>query len=366
MNPQIDKIVEKEGVLTFSLSGVNVSLANAIRRTVLSDIPTVVFKTSPNEDNNSKILVNTTRFNNEIIKQRLSCIPIHIDDIEIPLKNYLLEVNMENTSDTIMYITTEHFKIKNMLTNEYLSSKDTHNIFPPNDMGYYIDFVRLRPQISENIPGEKLQMTCEFSIDNAKTDGMFNVVSCCSYGFTVDDVYMERELDKKKKEWKDKGLSKDDIEFESDNWKLLEGKRIVKKDCFDFTIQTIGVFSNRDLIKQACKIIMTRLDNLKTIIETDAIKISESENTMKHSYDVILENEDYTIGKIIEYMLYTKFFEEAKTMTFCGFKKMHPHDIDSVIRVAYKEPADMAMVKQNLLISISLATNVYETILGKF
>jgi DNA-directed RNA polymerase subunit L len=79
-----------------------------------------------------------------------------------------------------------------------------------------------------------------------------------------------------------------------------------------------------------------------------------------------LENEDYTIGKIMEYMLYTKFFEEAKTMTFCGFKKMHPHDIDSVIRVAYKEPADMTMVKQNLLNSISLATNVYEAILSKF
>jgi DNA-directed RNA polymerase subunit L len=366
MNPQIDKIVEKEGVLTFSLSGVNVSLANAVRRTILSDIPTVVFKTSPNEENKSKILVNTTRFNNEIIKQRLSCIPIHIDDLEIPLKNYLLEVNMENTSDTIMYITTEHFKIKNTLTNEYLSSKDTQHIFPPNDMGYYIDFVRLRPRISDDIPGEKLQLTCEFSIDTAKTDGMFNVVSCCSYGFTVDDVHMEKELDKKKQQWKDKGLSKDDIEFDADNWKLLEGKRIVKKDCFDFIIQTIGVFSNRDLIKKACKIIMTRLENLNTLIETDAIKISESENTMKHSYDVILENEDYTIGKIMEYMLYTKFFEEAKTMTFCGFKKMHPHDVDSIIRVAYKEPADISMVKQNLLNSISLATNVYEAILGKF
>ena len=45
---------------------------------------------------------------------------------------------------------------------------------------------------------------------------------------------------------------------------------------------------------------------------------------------------------------------------------MHPHDIDSVIRVAYKEQADIAMVKQNLLNSISLATNVYQAILGKF
>ena len=69
MNPQVEKLVEDNGVLTFTLNGVNVSLANAIRRTILSDIKTVVFKTSPYEENKSNILVNTTRFNNEIIKQ---------------------------------------------------------------------------------------------------------------------------------------------------------------------------------------------------------------------------------------------------------------------------------------------------------
>jgi DNA-directed RNA polymerase subunit D len=96
MDPRIDNIEDDGDILKFTLSGVNVSLANSIRRTILSEIPTVVFKTSPYEENKANILVNTTRFNNEIIKQRLSCIPIHISDHEITLKNYLLEVEMEN------------------------------------------------------------------------------------------------------------------------------------------------------------------------------------------------------------------------------------------------------------------------------
>ena len=80
MNPKIDHFVEEDNTLTFTLSGVDVCFANAIRRTILSDIPQIVFKTSPHEENKANIIANTTRLNNEIIKQRLSCIPIHIND----------------------------------------------------------------------------------------------------------------------------------------------------------------------------------------------------------------------------------------------------------------------------------------------
>ena len=98
MNPHIVEQKNTKGeTLTFTLEGVNVSIANAIRRTILSDIPTVVFKTSPYEECKANIFTNTTRLNNEILKQRLSCIPIHITDYQdINLKNYLLEVKEEN------------------------------------------------------------------------------------------------------------------------------------------------------------------------------------------------------------------------------------------------------------------------------
>ena len=207
MNPHIETSNEKNGILNFTLSGVNVSLANGLRRTIVSEIPIVVFKTSPYEENKANFITNTCRLNNEIVKQRLSCIPIHISDLEMPLKNYLLEVNVENLTDSIIYVTTEDFKIKNLVTGDYLSQKDTRDIFPPDDQtGHFIDFVRLRPKISDEIPGEKIHLTCEFSISSSKIDGMFNVVSTCAYGFSVDDVKMEVELNKKIQQWKDQGI----------------------------------------------------------------------------------------------------------------------------------------------------------------
>ena len=367
MNPKIADVSEDENKLLFTLSGVNFSIANAIRRTILSDIPLVVFKTSPYEENRANIISNTSRLNNEIIKQRLSCIPIHITDLEMPLKNYLMEVNVVNDTDQIMFVTTEDFKIKNLLTDQYLSEKDTKNIFPPNEYtGYYIDFVRLRPKISDEIPGERIHLTCEFSISTAKDDGSFNVVSTCSYGFTPDDVKMEAELGKKNQQWKDEGLTKEACDFKAKNWKLLDGLRITKQDSFDFIIETIGIYSNTELLNKACEIIIDRLNYLDTLIEKDELKIETSLNTMNHCFDIILEHEDYTIGKVLEYFLYSKFFENMKTISYCGFKKMHPHDSESIIRLAYHDSVDKSGIKQNVKESILDAVGTFQKIKKEF
>ena len=52
-------------------------------------------------------------------------------------------------------------KIKDLNTGKYLKEDSRREIFPPNeDTGYYIDFVRLRPRISDEMPGEKLSLNC--------------------------------------------------------------------------------------------------------------------------------------------------------------------------------------------------------------
>jgi DNA-directed RNA polymerase subunit L len=285
----------------------------------------------------------------------------------MPIQNYIVEVNVENLTDTIMFVTTENFKIKNVTNNQYLTEADQKKIFPPNNLtGYYIDFARLRPKISDEIPGEKLHLTCEFSIGTAKQDSTFNVVSNCTYGFTQDDEGIEKELTKKAQEWKDKGMSKDEIAFESKNWLLLDGQRLVKRDSFDFTIQTVGIFTNQELVRKACEVLIEKLDALNSDIDTDALKIFPSDNTVPNSYDVILENEDYTIGKVLECFLYSKFYEGTKSLSYCGFKKMHPHDLDSIVRIAYKEELEKMAIKQNLKECIADAISVYKKIQDKF
>jgi len=346
--------------LKFTLSGVNVSIANALRRIILSDIPMVVFRVSPNDKSKCNIINNTCGLNNEIVKHRLSCIPIHIKDVEeFPLKNYILEVNVQNNTDTTIYVTTKDFVVKDLVSGKPLPEDKIREIFPANDLtGDFIDFVRLKAKPAEEINGKIINLTCEFDIGTAKEDGAYNTVSTCSYGNTIDDAAQEAKLQQLKQKWKDEGKNESEIKFDSDNWKLLEGKRIFKKDSFDFIIQTIGVYTNAELIILACKIMMNKLQNLDSLIEKDELEIKTSETTMMNCFDIILENEDYTLGKVIEYFLLTNFYEKS-ILTFCGFKKLHPHDSYSLIRVAYKEPVDISGVKGNIKECINQSIDVF-------
>ena len=345
MNPKISNLLEEAGILKFTLSVVNVSLANAVRRIILNDIDTVVLRTETYEDNNCTIEVNTCRLHNEILKQRLSCIPIHSTNLdELPGK-YILELNETNNNDYIMFVTTEHFKIKNKETGEYMDSK---HIFPADTRKQHIDFCRLRPKMGD-VPGEQIKLTCEFSIANAGVSSMFNAVSKCAYGNTVD-------LDKAKEAWTEKenkmkadGATADEIEYTKTNFYLLDAQRYFVKDSFDFAVESVGVFTNNEIVKKACAVMQRKLLDFMEKVKENDVPIEPSAVTMENSWDVILENEDYTLGKALEFYLYDQLFiSKDKQLTFCAFKKLHPHDSSSRIRLAYVNKVSVSEISKDL------------------
>jgi DNA-directed RNA polymerase alpha subunit/DNA-directed RNA polymerase subunit L len=367
MNPAISNYSEESGELTkFTISGINVSFVNALRRIILSEIPTVVFRTETYKDNQCTISINTTRTHNEIIKQRLSCIPVHMTDLDILPNKYILEVDVKNETENIMFVTTEDFKIKNKSNGNYLTKEETHKIFPSNmKTNSYIDFARLRPKISDTIPGEQLKLTAEFSISTAKTNSMFNVVSKCSYGNTLDFEKINQEWNEMETKLKLQGGDdlvqlKKDIEFQKKNFYILDAQRRFIENSFDFVIQTIGVFENKTILKMGLQILQNKFIEFKKSLETDIVPILNSETTMDNCYDIILEDEDYTIGKVIEYILYEKYYHNDKSLDYCGFKKFHPHDKHSTIRVAFAKNADKSFVKQILFVACENAKDIFQ------
>ena len=411
------KITQNTSTLLFTLTGVDVSYANAIRRTILSDIPIVVFKTTPYELNNCNIITNTTRFTNEIIKQRLSCIPIHISNISEfklnQMKKYLLIVDVQNNTDNIMYVTTEHFKIRildessnnDTSSIEYLDTTTLREIFPPyiaptngNATEYFIDFLRLRPQLATEIPGESIKLTCKFTIGTAREDSMFNVVGTCSYGFTQDTNTVKTELEKLQHIWKNEGKDNDTITFETQNWLLLGAYRYFIKNSYDFIIETIGIFDNDVIFKKSCEILIDRLTYILMTVHNGEIQITHSDNILPCSYDIKLINEDYTIGNMLHYELYEHFYKPLENTTnntkpneteyeleqgaesksnldqtqnqillnYVGFKKYHPHDTDSIIRVSFiNETNTIESVKQLLIYIIPICITKLEVIYNK-
>jgi len=367
MNSTISNISDEAGVYKFTLDGLNVSLANSIRRTILSDIPINVIKTETYAENQCNILINTTRLHNEILKHRLSCIPIHITELELLPDNYVLEVDVNNETEHLIYVTTEHFKIRNKSNGNYLTENEIRKIFPMcSKTNSFIEFARLRPKISDGISGEQLKLEADFSIGTAKDNSMFNVVSKCSYGNTLDTVKINEMWEEHEAKLKSNGSPQEDIEFEKKNYYLLDAQRQFIPDSFDFIIQSIGIYENIELVKKACIILQNKMVELITALDSDVVPINISETTMEHSYDIVLENEDYTVGKVLEYLLYDQFYLKDKILSFCGFKKFHPHNTDSIIRIAYIKPADKNMVRQHLKSVCVDAADVYKKIYKLF
>jgi len=365
MNPTVSNISEDGDVYKFTLSDINISLANAIRRTILSDIPTLAFD-AENKDY-CKIDKNTGRLHNEILKHRLCCIPIHMNELDILPGNYTMELDMRNDGDNMIYVTTENFKIKNKTNGNYLTEEETRKIFPPSiKTNMYIDFARLRPKIGPTIPGEHIKLTCEFTLRTAKDNSTYNVVSKCAYGNTIDAVKAKDVWEGIENKMRAEESTNDEISFQKKNYYLLDAQRSFLKDSYDFVIQTVGVYNNKDIVKKGCVVLQNKLVELIQNIDSDVVPIKMSETTVDNSYDIVLENEDYTIGKALEYILYEKHYNGDKILTYCGFKKFHPHDDDSILRIAFTQQADKRMVGQYVKEAAVAAKDVFKKVHGLF
>lgn len=379
---KISNVVENNSEMKFVLSGVDCTIANGLRRTLLSDIPCVVMKTLPHDQCKVNITKNTTKFNNEIIKQRLSCIPVHITDLNTPIEQLELELDVENKTEDIIYVTTQDIKIRNTKTQTYLSEDDRRDIFPPNPMtGYYIDIARLRPRLTPTSEGERLTFTAKLSVATVDDNSMYNMVSTCCYGNTQDPVKVNEQYKIKEQELKDSGVKGENLELAMKDWQLLDAQRYFVPNSFDFTIKTVGVYTCKELLKIACERLMEKAKTIKSIIETPNknaninstedtnvkdVDIQTTTSTVQNGYDVIVYNEDYTLGTILQYLLYSSHYEGDKQMTFCGFKKFHPHHNNIMVRLGYQEPTEKSVVAAHLIEALNNMVSVYENMMAMF
>jgi DNA-directed RNA polymerase subunit L len=211
-----------------------------------------------------------------------------------------VSLNVKNTSEEILIVTTHDLVVKGQ------------NPFPPSIYGekeWYIDLLRLRPAVA-NIPGEEIAFTCVVGVGKAKESGQFNVVSTCSYAMTQNQAASDAAF-----------ASQEDSK---DNWNLLEAKRFVEPNSFDFIIQTLGVYSNTELVVKACDVLIQTLHEI-------TFTVQPSLSTLKDCQDVVIPDGDYTVGKLLEYEVYKGHGKEVSYVTFL---KQHPHDTSGILRVA--------------------------------
>jgi len=370
--PRIVSKTDQNGQLNFTIDRINVSLANALRRVILSDISTIVFRTFPYSECKASIVTNTSRLHNEILKQRLSCIPIHITETDFPYKDYAVEINVTADGGEIRYITTKDFRMKNKVNGKYLTDVKCHEIFKPNAItGDFIEFARLLPKMTEYGEPEQLAMTCDLDIGTPKEDGGFNVVSTCAYSMTMDPVKVDEAWRIKEAELVKEGVAaigSEEMNAQRKNWSLLDAQRHTKDDSFDFVIETVGVFTNAEIVSKAAQIMINKCTKFIRDIESGENHIIPTVSTIQNGFDIELKGEDYTLGKVLEFFMHDKHYADDQTVTYCAFRKIHPHNPDSMIRVGFVETVgvDEGIVAEYITTCARDAIVVFEHIRDQF
>lgn len=352
--------------IRFTLSNVDVSIANGLRRTIIADIPVPGMRGFPHAESKINITKNNTNFNNEFIKTRLSCIPIYTEGLGRPNEEIeaALEVHVavQNTTNQTIYLTTEDFRVYDKGVQKYLDEATSRKMFPPNSQtAMYVDVLRLRPaplanaskfqanlSVPSNVEGDTIEFKAGISFMTAKTDATFNATSTCAYSYTPDPEKLRRAWDFEAKKY----ASKEEADAAKTDWEAINRQRNYVPNSFDFVVETVGPISNEKILVMACDILAEGVATTVQFLSENRHQIGRSKAVSEFCYDVKFPDQ-HTIGKIFERTMYRLYVSAQGTTTekeatdaepsmrFCAFVKEHPHSPDSIIRVAFDKEVDV-------------------------
>tara|TARA_A100001015_G_scaffold243848_1_gene279023 strand:+ start:3097 stop:4398 length:1302 start_codon:yes stop_codon:yes gene_type:complete len=374
------EIIKKEGPTKENLSleikgneeyGLNRTIINGIRRTLLSSIETFAFRTTY-ENSDIVIEKNNTSLHNEFILDRIGLIPLYIDPTEKP-NHYLFTLNVRaDPKFPVTLITAEDFEIFE-LKNEVLNSSEyQHNMITNLDKSYYKDTPItdkkkkeiFRPynyngkdsycllhELKSNNSEENIQELVLYgspSISIAKEDARWQGVSCATYSFKIDEEMFQKVLEEKLKIAQVDGV---DREAFSKDLELKESQRYFHRDInteaywYNFDLSSQHFLSSKDLLIRSIDILIESLETFKEEIE----RLSDPESTknliemvfykeeQKHNIikiicnmppviqlDNVFHGIDDSICAIIQAHMSNHIISDKSLINVCGYKRSHP------------------------------------------
>lgn len=306
------------GRVTFDIIDTDLAIVNSLRRTMLSDIPTVGFVGEG--EPTVEVQKNTGPLHNEIIIHRVGMIPLHLTDEETDAFQeglYEFELSVENKTDDTINVTTHNFK--GTRDGKPMSEREIHKMFPSNKVsGDPILITRLRA-------GEALSLTARPVKATAKHHASFSPISMCSLRFLPDPEAAEKAdgiLDKERAYLMNKYNEPVAIEFAFE----MENSNAMKE-----------IEAARYLVYKGLDSLMKRLDDAIQH-EEDKLICKEIENGFEYTF----ENEDDTLGNLLQSLMFNRHVRDGQSfqdvkISYVGYMCPHPLDPTMVLRVMFED-----------------------------
>lgn len=306
MMPSIENVrtANKGFELSCELRHFPVTFVNALRRLVLSGVPTVVIQ-------DVQILENTTQLPHEMMKHRVEMLPVNVtpeDASTIRDSKIELRILPDKSSDKVRTITTDDFVVE---------SSRGKILMKDRDFDKPILFIRVRP-------GESVHLKARLGIESKNA----SQVCGCSTKWHIDPERAKED----RKVFVEKGG--DPVAF--DNFYIQHSYSRNEKnrpDWIDMSIESIGVLPCKDILKYAVGILQTQIENyMKEALE----KINREKEV--GSYNVSLDQGGHTLGALLQEVMYSD-----ENVEFVGYDIPHPLRSLMVLRFHTKKSPETVL-----------------------
>ena len=350
-NFQID-----ENELKFDIHNLNCSLVNAIRRIIISDVPTLGFRTENGKESDIIIEKNTSFIHNEFLAHRLSLLPIHYDYKKLDSfekKKYEFFIDVTNNTTKPLDVTTEHIQIRDMTKEPpiILSKSETQKFFKPNPIsGQYILINRLQSSKSGTSgDGEVLKVKMYADVSTGKEHARYSPSCVSVFNNKRDLEKIKVALEQKIKE-KNEQLEKDKKSHLTDPEKsaLIKSFMVCDADfhyhtdekgepnVFEFTLESDGRIPSHIILDKAIFVLEKKLVDFLKRMELGETIIFKKSDVIMYSYDMIIDDEDYTLGYLLQHYLY-KLYKDVEVgdrkINYVASNVPHPLVNQLVLRV---------------------------------
>ena len=368
----------------FELNNTPLFIANSLRRSFSSLIPTVTFDDTYYEDPEIRPIVikkNTSALHNEFLSHRLSHIPLSLEipnvlDISsklnkdgerkfeflngtykpiftLKIKNDLAQ-KINRDKDGLISVTTQHFKILDD------SNEIPIDLYMPLDVFTNSPIIinKLKYNITDENEGDELELFCKPTISQGRYKARNNPTGTVTFQFKIDEddkieTVFQDKLKYLNKERESKGLDHYNSSEEKQlrtSFDLLDKERVYHKDkngnpdIFEISVESIGFLNPNQIIYDGIAMLYI---SLKDIMNSIHIKSVEDKHEIVYTYNlnkkisvenlesnenigtsIKVEFENHTIGNMLNQMIRNTFCGTMATdmdvLSIASYRMNHP------------------------------------------
>lgn len=281
--------------LEFDMIGFKTSMANALRRNVLSEINNVGFCYEPS--NTISIEKNTTVLHDEYIAHRIGMVPLMLPDwikdkgkIDVNDYEFRLNVSTESQLSKLGQVTTDDFKMfkKNDIDDDFIGQSDAicRKCFlqPP------VLITRFPKRDAEH---QELRVKCRLTTGMHSKNAGFSPVTICTLIQTSDNVHK-------------------------------------------FKVESVGLWKPYDLVLEGFNNLIENCDKIIDLVKKDD-NCKQYDGSYK-AIDFILPGETHTMGNMLQEWIYDTEFPTTNLskITHVSYHEPHPLENRIIIRIALK------------------------------